>query len=469
MTNKNEEGARHMRIGLFTDTYFPQISGVATSIQTLKNQLEAAGHEVVLFTTTDPLAKGVEEPDNIVRFRSVPFIAMKERRMVMAGLRTNLKIVTKYKLDIIHTHTEFGMGVLGKFIAHELRIPMVHTFHTKYEDYLHYIMKGKLIKPRAVKYFFKTFLFDVDGLICPSEMTASQARNYGVKMPIKIVPTGVDIEKFKRPEITKEDSLKLRAELGIPLDETFLLSVSRLSYEKNIHAVINSLPKVLEQKKLHFVIVGHGPYLGELQALVEKLELNDVVHFIGAVEHQEVAKYYKAADFFISASTSETQGLTFSESIAAGTPILAWRNPHLETLVTAPAFGKLFDNEEQIADSIIEVIDNTTVGAGIPQDLYEAKCYEMSSEHMRDEIVSFYEETLANHKRLELKKLMEPIVNATNASIEKTTTVIKNTHEKTTTAIKKTQDKTNELTKKAQNNVKEVFSVGERPQALTKQ
>ena len=140
-----------MRIGLFTDTYFPQVSGVATSIRTLKTQLEKMGHNVFIFTTTDRDVDRYEDWQ-IVRIPSVPFFAFKDRRVAYRGFSKALEIAKQYKLDIIHTQTEFSLGLLGIAIARELRIPVVHTYHTQYEDYVRYIAKGMVIRPSMVKY-----------------------------------------------------------------------------------------------------------------------------------------------------------------------------------------------------------------------------------------------------------------------------------------------------------------------------
>jgi len=386
-----------MKIGIFTDTYFPQISGVSTSIKTLKDQLEAAGHHVYIFTPTDPLlpeGKTVKEPPNIIRLRSVPFVSMPERRVVMVGINTALRIARNYHLDIIHTQTEFGVGILGKVVARRLNIPIVHTFHTKYEDYLHYIANGKLIKPGAVKYLLRSFLFGADGLICPSAMTANQAKSYGVKVPVRIIPTGIELEKFQRPDITPEMSADLRRKLGIPTDETMLLSVSRLSFEKNIQAVIKALPTVLRRFPVHLVVVGHGPYQPTLVKLVTDLGLQKYVHFVGPVPHDQVVYYYKAADFLVSASTSETQGLTFPEALAAGTPILGHANPYLSTLVTAPAFGRLFANEQDIPGKIIDAIEHRQP---MTPDQYQQKAYQISARNMGNQIIQFYQALIATH------------------------------------------------------------------------
>lgn len=157
-----------MRIGLFTDTYFPQVSGVATSIRTLKTQLEKWDiQSLSLPPLIEMLTAG--EDWQIVRIPSVPFFAFKDRRVAYRGFSKALEIINNISL-ILFTQTEFSLGLLGIAIARELRIPVVHTYHTQYEDYVRYIAKGMVIRPSMVKYIVRGFMSDLDGVICPSEI-----------------------------------------------------------------------------------------------------------------------------------------------------------------------------------------------------------------------------------------------------------------------------------------------------------
>ena len=218
-----------MRIGFFTDTYFPQVSGVATSIRTLKNELEKQGHEVYIFTTTDPDADEFEK--DIVRMPSVPFISFTDRRIVVRGLWFAYQIAKELELEIIHTHTEFGTGFLGKMVANRLRIPVIHTYHTMYEDYLHYIANGKVVRPSHVKHFIKMFVNHSTGVVCPSKRVVDTLKRYEVDVPMRIIPTGIDVSRFSRPDITKKDTDQLRDKLGLHTDVSVSLDKEELPEE----------------------------------------------------------------------------------------------------------------------------------------------------------------------------------------------------------------------------------------------
>lgn len=385
-----------MRVGLFTDSYYPQISGVATSIQTLALELEKLGHEVFIFTTTDPRAD-VDHERNIIRLQSIPFVSLAERKIVLKGVFAAYLIAKDFDLDIIHTQTEFGMGILGKMVAAQLRIPVIHTLHTKYEDYVYYIAKGRLIRPSMVKYVIRNFLRGTEAIICPSEMVAETVDSYGITLPKRIIPTGIEIEVFKREDIKPEELIDLRKELGIKPDEIMLLSLSRIGAEKNIQAVVRALPEILTEFPVKLVIVGHGPYADTLKALVEELDLTEHVVFTGRVENEQTAYYYKAADFFISASTSETQGLTYLEAIASGTRVLAARNPYLSGLINDVEYGRLFKGDDDLAEVTKAAMRDLHP---IDKFKFEKKLYEISAENFAKQVYLFYLDTIIEYNNL---------------------------------------------------------------------
>ncbi|WP_313467623.1 glycosyltransferase, partial [Carnobacterium sp.] len=266
-----------MKVGIFTDTYFPQISGVATSIKTLKKELERQGHEVIIFTTTDP--KVQEKEEGIVRLTSIPFFSFQDRRIAIKGVYRALKIAKELQLDIIHTQTEFSLGLTGKYIAYQLKIPCVHTYHTMYEDYLHYIANGKVLRPTHVKLVSKMYCNKSSGIIAPSEKARKQLLNYGVVSRISVIPTGVDLEHF-----LKENKRDIRKELSFSKDTRLLLSLSRVAKEKSIDLLIKAMPEILlHQPAAKLVIVGDGPARNELEELAHSLGLADTVFFIGEV------------------------------------------------------------------------------------------------------------------------------------------------------------------------------------------
>lgn len=375
-----------MRIGMFTDTYFPQVSGVSTSIKILCDQLRKVGHEVIIFTTSDPDAR----PENgVVRLPSIPFASFEDRRIAYGGLDRCLKISREYDLDIIHTHTEFSLGLAGKYVASRLKIPTVHTYHTMYENYTHYIWNGRLIKRQHVRWFSKTFCGQADGVITPSELTYATLKDYGVEAPMRIIPTGVLLPKFNE----NYRSL-IRQRLNIPMDAPVLLSLSRLSKEKSLDEVLMAFPSVQEAyPSTHLVIVGDGPYRETLETIAKGYELKNV-HFIGEILHNEVNQYYQMADLYINASESESQGLTYLESIANRLPLVAKENDYLNLIIQSGEFGQLYAPNGSLDKAIINYLDKKYGGEieSINLDLLDS----ISAERFADNVYFFYEELIEN-------------------------------------------------------------------------
>lgn len=342
-----------MRIGIFTDSYFPQVSGVATSIKTLKEELEEHGHEVIIFTTTDPMAKKFEK--NIIRFSSIPFFSFKDRRVAFRGMISALKISKELKLDLVHTHTEFSLGMTGKYVARQLDIPCVHTYHTMYEDYLHYVANGKVLRPAHVKLISKYFCNQTAGVIAPSEKAKNKLVSYGVTRSIKVIPTGVNLTK-----LSAKSTRNIRQELAISDNELVLLSLSRLAEEKNIQAILLAFPTVLKEfPTAKLIIVGDGPIRGALEQLSKELKIDQSIRFVGEVNVNEVNAYYQASDLYVNASTSESQGLTYIEAIAAGTDIVAKSNSYTDMLIYSGKMGKTYDKDEELGETILEYLANT--------------------------------------------------------------------------------------------------------------
>lgn len=376
-----------MNIGIFTDTYFPQVSGVATSIKTLKDQLEKDGHQVYIFTTTDPHVDKSACEKNIFRFSSIPFISFTDRRIAVRGMIQAYQIAKKLNLDIIHTQTEFSMGIIGKVVAKFLRIPCVHTYHTMYEDYLHYVAKGKILRPIHVKDVTLAFCHNMSGVVAPSTKVLDTLVRYGVKSPIRIIPTGINIGKFNT-----DSDFDLRTDLGVSSDAKILLSVSRLAYEKNIKELINSMPDILkDQPNTHLVIVGDGPAKDDLKQQTNDMNLNDNVHFVGEINNDEVYKYYHSADIFVSTSNSESQGLTYIEAMAAGVKVVVSSSPYTEELLDNKSLGMTFSTPEGYIEKVLEYL-NATQQNDTQEDmeLRSNKLHEISSENFANRIVDFY-------------------------------------------------------------------------------
>ena len=382
-----------MNIGIFTDSYFPQLSGVATSIKTLKDALEKQGHNVFIFTTTDPhIKKGTVEA-NIFRFSSVPFISFTDRRVAFRGFFEATKVAREVKLDIVHTQTEFALGMIGKYVAHQLKIPAIHTYHTMYEDYLHYVLNGHLLRPYHVKQFTNAYLKNMDGVIAPSKRVEALLKRYKVNIPMRVIPTGVDINSLNKPE-----TVDVRKELDIPDDVPVLLTLSRVAEEKKIDRILNAMPEILDEfPQTRLVIAGDGPDMEVLQEQVERLTLEDSVIFTGDIPHDDVGSYYKMADLFVSASDTETQGLTYIEALASGTKCVVYDTDYTEHVFDDEEFGRVFNGPGEMLNEILFYLRKGR--KSIQPDKLAAKMEQISAQKFASSVYQFYQDTISDSQK----------------------------------------------------------------------
>ncbi|NCC55634.1 MAG: glycosyltransferase family 4 protein, partial [Erysipelotrichia bacterium] len=348
-----------MRIGIFTDTYVPDINGVVSSIYTLQKGLEAAGHEVYIITSHKGFIHAKRE-GNVFR---MPGLELKwlYGYILSTPYHFTLKAeIEKLNLDVIHVHTEFGVGIFGRIVAKSLNLPVVYTYHTMYEDYTHYINKFDLdsvekVSKKVFTTFSKYLCESVAAIIAPSEKTKEKLQSYGVKRPIYIIPTGLDLIRFKEESVPLEKRLEIRKQYGIGEDEKLITYIGRIAEEKSIDIIVDGVPYI-QNEKCRLMIVGGGPQLEDLKAQAAKLKVSDRIIFTGPIPREEVPAYYLSSDCFVSASTSETQGMTFIESLASGLCVLARPDEVLEHLVIEEETGFYFNTPEQFAQKVEQYV-----------------------------------------------------------------------------------------------------------------
>ncbi|MBR1597597.1 MAG: aldo/keto reductase [Lachnospiraceae bacterium] len=388
-----------MNIGLFTDTYYPELNGVANSVFLLKKELEKRGHNVYVITTKTPGAPASEKGVFRVPSRAVSFVP--ERRL---GLFYHPKIalqIHKMKLDIIHTNTEFAIGVFGRIMAHELFVPVVHTYHTIYEDYAHYL-KQYISSEKRAKQFAKMYSkFSVRGaeeLIVPTEKVAELMRRYKVKPDIDVIPTGIDISKF-RDRDSDSNRARLKTSLGIPKDNKVVLYLGRVSEEKNIDELMDYMDDYMdEHDDVTFLVVGDGPHKSTLEKKAKGLKNKKQMIFAGSKPWDEINHYYQIGDVFVSASTSETQGLTYIEALASGVPVVARKDPCLDGVLFHGENGYEFEDEESFISGINAVLLN---GEHID---YRKRALEsvqkFSTDQFAAKVENIYYHVIKNHRNM---------------------------------------------------------------------
>jgi len=347
-----------MKIGLFTDTYSPQINGVAISVLMLKENLEKLGHKVYVFTTTDP--KAVKGEANIYRMPSLPFAS--ERRLGMFYNTHLAKIIKGLGLDIIHTNTEFSLGVFGRYMAKELNIPLIHTYHTIYEDYTHYIINLSLLDPltkNAARKISSKFCNSADKVIVPTQKVKDLLLSYEVNHNISVIPTGIELDKFAKCNYNSEKIRNLRNNLGIGVKDKVILYIGRIAEEKNIAEIMIVMKSYMKGKDdVKLVLIGDGPEKRKLEVMAKELKINDKTIFAGARPWDEIGMYYQIGDVFVSASQSETQGLTYIEALASGLPVVAKSDPCLDGVLENNVNGQTFNDKEELLQALDYILYN---------------------------------------------------------------------------------------------------------------
>lgn len=392
-----------MNIGIFTDTYSPQINGVVSSILTLEKELRKQGHHVYIFTISHPSPH--KDSNYVYRLSSIPFMFLKDHRVGILYSNRMIRKIKRLKLDLVVSQTEFSLGIFAKLVAKKLNLPIVHTYHTMYEEYMHYISKGIHFSPNIARKYSKTFCNGVSGVIAPTRKTERLLKSYGVTAPIRVIPTGIDFSPFNKDNYTETEILALKEAFHLSCDDPIILFVGRVAKEKSIDMILQALPEVLKViPNAKLVIVGDGPSRLALEELATKLNIHDSVIFTGMQPWNTIGKFYQLGHVFVSASVSETQGLTFAEAMAASLPVIARKDESIIGLIREGYNGKLFETTEELSKALINILQdaNTATKLG-SQACYSVK--PLSAEVFGHNVFAYYEEILKNHsskKRLKL-------------------------------------------------------------------
>lgn len=345
-----------MKIAIFTEVYRPIVNGVVTSVDSLAEQLRTLGHEV--FTFAPHIPKGAESAGRVFRMPSLPLPARTEYRLTLPLVARRNKARFLSQCDVIHSHSLFITGWMASYYARRrFRVPLIYTYHTLLDRYAHYSPLGQRLTSQLTRELTKTYANAADAVIVPTKTVAAELRKQGVSAPVCVVPTGIDLEVFRRTD--HRAGLAIRDRFGIPHEAPLLLLVSRLAHEKNVPLALEALERL--QTRLsgaHLLLVGAGPLRHSLEERVRAAGLGDVVHFAGSIEHSDIPSFYAAADLFVFPSITETQGLVLAEAFAAGLPVVALDNPQTRDVFGEHLAGEIVADGASMADAICELIQN---------------------------------------------------------------------------------------------------------------
>ncbi len=352
-----------MRIGLFTDTYPPHINGVSTSVFVLKKALEKLGHQVYVVTVNNQATKyQMEENGRVIRVPAIKTGIYDYRLGSVYPIKV-VNTIRKWKLDVIHSHTEFSMGIFARFLAKQYNIPLVHTYHTMYEDYVHYITKGYFDKSsKKIVEYLTMFYCDktAQELIVPTKKTYDLFKQkYRFDKNINIIPTGLEVERFYQENVKEAKVQELKKTYELMKGDFVLIFVGRLAQEKNVEFLLDVMKDITKTKKnIKLLIVGSGPDKEKYESIVKRAKLEKNVIFTGKVPYDEIPAYYQLSDVFLTASTTETQGLTVVEAMAGGIVPLCIDDEAFHLVVVDELNGLFFKTKKECRLQILKLYED---------------------------------------------------------------------------------------------------------------
>lgn len=389
-----------MNIALFSDTYLPDINGVATSTHILKKELKKHGHHVLVVTTILPHDSDyIDEGNDILRLPGIDLKKLYGYRASNIYSFKGMKELKEFQPDIIHVQTEFGIGIFGKIAGEILNVPVCYTYHTMWADYSHYIAPGNIkavdqAAKKVIEKISKIYGNSCSELIVPSQKTADALISYGISNSIHVIPTGLELDDFSIENKKQQQIDKIIQEYQLQ-DKFVVIFLGRIAPEKSIDILINAMEDIVKVKdNICLMVVGGGPQLDELKDIVEKKNLQQYIYFTGPKESQYVPSFYHASDLFVSASVTETQGLTFIEAMASGIPVLARYDKNLDGVICGGRNGYFFKDKDDLVQKIIDLSqsDLSQLSAAAIEDAQQ-----YSSENFYQKILQTYEQALSKH------------------------------------------------------------------------
>lgn len=395
-----------MRIGIFTDTYTPFINGVTTSVLMLKKGLEDKGHKVYIITVNpESMHFSLDNTGTILRIPGIP-IGIYDYRLTGICPIKALRQVKKWHLDIIHSQTEFGVGTFARIVSKQFGIPLVHTYHTMYEDYVHYITHGYFDKPsKKVVEYLTLFYCDktINELIVPTKKAWELFKyKYMVDRNVHIIPTGIDSERFKLENNKKFNKELERSKLNFSKDDFVIIFVGRIAEEKNIMFLLKNMKSIIKKcPHAKLLIVGDGPDLEKYKKYSQKSKISNNITFAGKVPWENIPKYYLMSDVFVTASKSETQGLTVIEAMSASLPVVCIDDESFNNTVIDNLNGMIFNNDKQYIDIITKLYNDEKI-------LNRLKSGALNSSQMHT--VKYFAERVLDVYKLAIKNYPKSII-----------------------------------------------------------
>jgi len=351
-----------MTIGFFSDCWEPQINGVVVSMRNLERALAERGHRV--FTYAPAFGSERTCRGDVFRQRAVTYPFQREFSMAVPFARRALRRARSQKIDLVHGHTEFSLGLVGAAVARRLGIPFVFTLHTLWKYYTHYLFWG-LLPDNLLVSVMRRFYLKPDYLIAPSSKIKSYLeKEFRVEAHIETIPTGLDLDLFHRASPSAGEKARFRADHGIAPGDIVMIFAGRMGREKSINVLLEAAARLRGSRpRLKLLLVGDGPARTDLERLAEKLGVRRSVAFTGYIPHDKLPLAYKSSDVYAIASTTESQGLVTVEAMASGLPVVVCDDAaHLDIIGSAEN-GIVFRTVPELAGALESLIGSPRLRA----------------------------------------------------------------------------------------------------------
>lgn len=389
-----------MKIGIFTDAYEPHISGVTTSIKMLKTALEKMHHEVYIVTANLDNNKFIYDKKNKIIYLPGIKTGIYETKLTGIYSKKAMKIIKEWNLDVIHSQTEFGVGYFSRIVAKKLNLPIVHTYHTLYEDYVHYVTHGhfdnfaKKLAIKITKYYCEK---RCDELIVPTDKIKDLFINkYNIIKQVNVIPTGIDIDKFKITPSMKKNIQTIKNKYKINDTDFIIGSVGRIAPEKSFDKLLYNIKDMIKvNTNIKVLLVGGGPDLDNLKELTKKLNLENYVIFTDKVNYDLVPTYFNIFNIVVSFSKTETQGLTIIEGLAASKPTLCIEDDSFRAMIEPNYNGYLFKNDTEFKDYIFKLMNDQKLYKDMSTNARNST-YKYSKEVFAADILKVYHKAIEN-------------------------------------------------------------------------
>ena len=385
-----------MKILITTDWYAPTINGVVTSVLNLERELTALGHEVRILTLSQTPYSRCEGNVTYIGAIGAGKIYPGARLRTAPG-RELVQALVDWRPDIIHSQCEFSTFLMARKLSAVTGAPIVHTYHTVYEDYTHYFSPSRRWGKVAVAAFSRWVVAHTAGVIAPTAKVRQILDGYEVSRPVYVIPTGIDLSRFAAP-VDEVRLARLRQSLGIPADQFVMVYVGRMAEEKNISELLR-YTAALQRRDVTLLLVGDGPYRASLETQVRALRLEDRVRFTGMIPPERVLDYYRLGDVFVSASTSETQGLTYLEALAAGLPAVCRRDACLAGVIVDGVNGWQFRDGADFRTAMARLLGDKELRRVMARQAVELAKQEFSAEVFARRVLAVYDQILGRSQR----------------------------------------------------------------------